>query len=72
MTTRTDSKRPPLAEPRDDLEMDLSASLEFLALPLEERRKRLDEVSKFFQEALAGTTVDDLIAEKRREVANEG
>lgn len=62
---------PPKARPRPGLEFDLPESEAFLRLPPEERRRRLDEVSRVFQAVFRGVTVDDLIAEKRREAARE-
>lgn len=62
---------PPLAPPGPALELDLPEVEAFLKLPMEERRRRRQEVSRLMREAFAGMSIDDVIAEKHREAEGE-
>ncbi len=58
------------AAPADTL-ADLGAREAFLALPVGERRRRLRAFRDALAPALDGYSVDDYLAEKRREAARE-
>lgn len=68
----TRTEKPRLARPRKELRIDTSVSEAFLRLPMQERERRLDEAGKMFREAFSNVSVDDLIAEKRREALRDG
>ena len=71
MTILDKTANPPRARPQPGLSLPTPKSEAFLRLPLEERRRRLDEVGRVLRQALTGVSVDDLLHEKRREAARE-
>ncbi len=69
--TRESDICPPKARPRPDWVPDTPLSEAFLQLPLEERRRQIEEVGRLFRRIFAGETSDSLISEKRRDADNE-